>query len=329
MKTVKIKYVDMWKNFCPEKDIFYEYLSKHPEKYKIEFSDDPDYILYGVFGYENLKYDCIRIFVGHEYKFPDFNLCDYATGNCCMDFSERYYYYPGIYMPTYRLTYSKMEKRDSIKIYANDREFCAFTYSNRYANKKREQFYRELSKYKKVDSGGRFLNNVGGPVSDKIEFESGHKFSIAFENESAPGYVTEKIAESFAAGCIPIYWGDPLIKRMFNEKSFINVNDYNSIEETIEAVKRIDNDDDLYYQMVNEPNIKNEFKLEQIISGFDDYAGKIFDMPLESARRLSVRWYLEEQRRNMGLYSMAKVKNKIHAYSKGIKYRVKNIKRNG
>lgn len=40
MKTVKIKYVDMWKNFCPEKDIFYEYLSKHPEKYKIEFSDD-------------------------------------------------------------------------------------------------------------------------------------------------------------------------------------------------------------------------------------------------------------------------------------------------
>ena len=28
----------------------------------------------------------------------------------------------------------------------------------------RDLFFRQLSKYRKVDSGGRHLNNIGGPV---------------------------------------------------------------------------------------------------------------------------------------------------------------------
>lgn len=74
--------------------------------------------------------------------------------------------------------------------------------------------FEALKKYKKVNSGGRYLNNIGRAVVDKIQFESRHKFSICFENSSYPGYTTEKIIEAFAAKTIPIYWGNPCVGNM-------------------------------------------------------------------------------------------------------------------
>ena len=38
-----------------------------------------------------------------------------------------------------------------------------------------------------------------------------------------PGYTTEKIAEPWLEGCIPIYWGDPEITRDINPDCFINM----------------------------------------------------------------------------------------------------------
>ena len=62
--------------------------------------------------------------------------------------------------------------------------------------------------YKHIDSGGKYKNNIGAPVADKLAFLSEGKFNIAFENSSANGYTTEKLIEAFAAGTIPLYWGD-------------------------------------------------------------------------------------------------------------------------
>ncbi|RIY37859.1 glycosyltransferase [Psittacicella gerlachiana] len=42
---------------------------------------------------------------------------------------------------------------------------------------------------------------------DKIAYARNFIFMICPENSSAPGYVSEKIFEAMAAGCIPIYWG--------------------------------------------------------------------------------------------------------------------------
>ena len=50
---------------------------------------------------------------------------------------------------------------------------------------------------------------MGGPVASKLDFDRSHKFSIVCENTAHSGYTTEKLVEAFAAGCIPIYWGDP------------------------------------------------------------------------------------------------------------------------
>lgn len=44
--------------------------------------------------------------------------------------------------------------------------------------------------------------------NDKKKYLQQFQFNICSENSAAPGYVTEKLFESFEAGAIPIYWGD-------------------------------------------------------------------------------------------------------------------------
>lgn len=49
-----------------------------------------------------------------------------------------------------------------------ERKFCSFVVSNGFnCDKEREIFFKLLNTYKKIDSGGRFLNNIGYRVYDK------------------------------------------------------------------------------------------------------------------------------------------------------------------
>ncbi len=65
------------------------------------------------------------------------------------------------------------------------------------STKVRNNFFLKISKYKKVDSGGLALNNIGYIVKNKLEFIKDYKFTIAFENSSYSGYTTEKITDAF------------------------------------------------------------------------------------------------------------------------------------
>ena len=94
--------------------------------------------------------------------------------------------------------------------------------------------------------GGRCRNNINGPVSDKIEFLSNYKFSIAMENSDGDGYLSEKIYDSFRSGTIPIYYGDYVIDEFINPKTYILIKGEKDIDEKIEYIKKIDNDIKLY-----------------------------------------------------------------------------------
>lgn len=61
-------------------------------------------------------------------------------------------------------------------------------------------------------------------------------FVIAMENSIGDGYVTEKIVNAFYSGAIPIYWGSSNINELFNKNSFINISDFNTIDDCIEYV---------------------------------------------------------------------------------------------
>ena len=109
--------------------------------------------------------------------------------------------------------------------------------------------------------GGRCRNNIGARIKDKINFLSEYKFSIAMENSEGDGYISEKIADSFRAGTIPIYYGDYLIDEYINPKTYILIRGEKDIDKKIEYIKKIDNDDKLYMEIMKEkPIIDNKFK---------------------------------------------------------------------
>jgi alpha(1,3/1,4) fucosyltransferase len=148
---------------------------------------------------------------------------------------------------------------DPLQILAAKEKFCSFVISgyNPRKNRNRVDFFHQLSKYKRVDSGGRKLNNIGGPISGgsrgKIDFLRRYKFNIAFENRSLPGYSTEKIFEPMVARCLPIYWGNPEIAAEFNPKSFLNYFDFPSEKALIEKIIELDKDDEKYLEYVRQP----------------------------------------------------------------------------
>jgi hypothetical protein len=156
-------------------------------------------------------------------------------------------------------------KRDvkPMRILQKKKRFCAFIYYN-LNGQVRNLFFDLLSKYKRVDAPGRCRRNIPGfdnrpnmrgkgRYESKVRFLRNYKFAIAFENASYPGYTTEKLFHAMLANTIPIYWGNPVVHRDFNTKSFINYHDFKSIDKVIRRVIELDKDDGYYAKYMRQP----------------------------------------------------------------------------
>lgn len=295
MKKIKIKICNYdEKDKCSYGYFFVNILKKY---YVVEISEDPDYLFYNESTDDHLKYNCVKIFYTGENIHPNFNFCDYALGFDYLSFGDRYYHLPIYLVATY---YQEKELNQAENIdftkprpltkqdLANKTEFCSFVYSNYLADSARKDFFDKLSEYKKVNAGGRYLNNIGGRVDNKLEFEAKHKFSIAFENSSNAGYTTEKIVTALTARTIPIYWGNPEIAREFNGDCFINCHQYDNFGQVIERIKEIDANDDLYLSMINQPVLAKNYNPEEIKNGLETFLRNIIDQPLNRARRVKI-----------------------------------------
>jgi hypothetical protein len=134
----------------------------------------------------------------------------------------------------------------------NKPKFCLFS-SSHDGCKARNDFFAELSKYKHVDSCGRYMNNISCPGSwgsvEYIEFMNDYKFMICFENKSQPNYFTEKLINAYYGGAIPIYWGCPNINDYVNMDAILYLKpDYtnNDFQELIKKVAELDNNAGAY-----------------------------------------------------------------------------------
>ncbi|MEK7680916.1 MAG: glycosyltransferase family 10 [Patescibacteria group bacterium] len=296
MKKIRVKicgYGERYEN--PRSNYFYKTLEKF---YEVELSENPDYVFYIDSSFEHLKYrDCVKIFYTGENISPNFNLCDYAVGCDYVEFGDRFYRLP-VYLVAVFYQPKELEQAGTIdlkksKIFTKDDlrkklEFCSFVYSNYRSDKSRKIIFDKFSTYKKVNSGGGYLNNVGGRIDNKLEFEAKHKFSIAFENSSRSGYTTEKIVCSLVADTIPIYWGNPDIGREFNIKRFINCHDYKSFDDVVERIKEIDQNDDLYLSIINEPVLAEGYDFQKVRDGFGVFLRHIIEQPINTARRRTI-----------------------------------------
>ena len=88
-----------------------------------------------------------------------------------------------------------------------------------------------------------------------IDNYKNYKFIFALENSQVNGYVTEKLLNAFYSGAIPIYWGSSNINDLFNKDAFINVADFESIDECVDHIINMSPDE--LQKIQNEP-IYNE-----------------------------------------------------------------------
>lgn len=267
-RVKRIKFVDFWGKFDVHDNFFTNLLDKYNYKYKI-VNKNPDIVIFSVFGkYQNndimssLKnffngnfyYNTKKIFfTGEYYKKNKFKkIVKNADLNLTFQYTPKY---NNIRLP---LWVFNRQNSNSFTLTEKPIEgFCSFVYSNdiQYRN----DFCKKLSKYKKIFCGGGSLNNIGYKVKDKIQFQKKYKFCIAFENHVQDGYTTEKIIDAYYSNCIPIYCGSKYVHKDFNKQTFINANDFETDEDLINYIIKVDNDDTLYKSYLNKPIYTKEW----------------------------------------------------------------------
>lgn len=319
-RLIKIAYTDFWSSADFDNIVFTKALREIADVRICNNVEDADYVIYSVFGFKHLDIPdrCISIMYTGENICPDFNLCDYALGFEYVEFGDRYLRFP-VYLVDGDIQGAEKKHlaAENLDLKKDKVGFCSFVVSNLdNANPIKRQFFEELGKYKTVSSGGRCLNNVGGPVTNKKEFEAKHKFCLVFENSSHSGYTTEKIVDAFAACSVPIYWGDPDVSKVFNDKAFINVMDFPNIGEAINKIKEIDNDNSAYMDMLREPALVSDvYSYAHQYELLEDFLYNIISQPKEEAmrrnREFRGKMYVEQLRQWRDKSAQAGLKNAI------------------
>jgi hypothetical protein len=293
-KKIRLDFCDFHPGFRKTDNFFYHLLKDH---FPIELTDQPDFLIYGPSGHQHRLHTGVRIHFSQEPRFPNYRDCDYSFTCHYLDDPRH------CRLPLY-VTYGTAEEimrapEEAEAILAGKSKFCAFVVGNykRRKNHNRVECFLKLSRYKRVDSGGRVMNNIGGPIPGwsrgKVEFLRAYKFNIAFENRSLPGYTSEKLYEAMQARCLPIYWGNPRVAEDFNPRSFLNAADFPTLDALVERVIELDQDDEQYLAMMREPCLPDNrptrwFDLDRLRAQFE----RIFTTPIRPVGHRRRWWHL-------------------------------------
>lgn len=145
-------------------------------------------------------------------------------------------------------------------------KFCALVASHDFTGI-RKNLLGLVNTIEKVSCPGNFMYNDNSLKlqynDNKLEYLKDFMFNLCPENDSANGYVTEKIFDALCADTIPIYWGgDFLIEPdVLNQNYIINLNP-NDYEYSLKQIK------DLYTNKILYSKFK---KQDKIISTAPDW----------------------------------------------------------
>lgn len=279
---LKVAFTDWWvQEYCggtfnTSNNLLVNILNKHSELIHrtikiVSAKDSPDILFYSLFGNEYKNY----------INNPDIR-CIFYSGEACAQRSDAAYNFTFEYDVTGRnirlplwmcydtsfLVEESYKRKNGVASLSSVKrdKFCSCIISNN-GNAIRRNIIDALNKYKQVDCGGSFLNNIGFIVprgencSGKLEHNKQYKFVLAMENTDYLGYCTEKLADAYKSFSIPIYWGNKEGSKDFNPKSFINVNDFDTLEALVEYVMKVDQDENLFNSYFQVP-ILNDYWLE-------------------------------------------------------------------
>lgn len=169
-----------------------------------------------------------------------------------------------------------LEEKENVVVFIN---------SNCNTMSKREKYVRELSKFVTVKSYGKCLHNTEWVPSleestlgrdrpklmQKYPILRKAKFCIAMENSVVKDYNSEKLWESMASGCIPIYLGDNRIRDFlpapYNE-IYIDVNDYqmnmSAVANKLTELMRDDNEYNEFMKWKSRPPLSGYLRWKEV-----------------------------------------------------------------
>lgn len=274
-------------------DFFIDVLSMGYEV--IRDDENPDYVIFcdETFGTSHKKFNdknVLKIFFTGENRRPWNYECHVAITFDHFE-SPRHYRLP-LYVVENWVQMAKIGLPDIREIQrtataADKTGFCSFVSSNPNCQD-RNRAFELISCYKRIDSAGPLFNNMGYTLprdginaqKSKFDFLKTRKFNLCYENGSYPGYVTEKVFHALYTNTVPIYWGSSTVEMDFNPKAIINRHDYETDEELMMRIIELDNDDDKYNEVLQQPilNPRNKlFEMERFVRWFHNnvYHGQL------------------------------------------------------
>jgi hypothetical protein len=263
---VRLGFAGFWDSFDPRDNFFTRLLAR---RYDVEVCADPDFLIHSCIGrrkHDHLRHDGVRIFYSGENIAPDWHSTDWAF-TFGYSAHPRHFRLPlwALYIDPASLVKPAADAATTAAAVAARPRFCGFVVSNPLC---------------------RLFNTLGHRVADKAAFLAECRFTIAFENESSPGYTSEKIAEPMAVGSIPIYWGDPLVGRDFDTRSLLSAHDSPSLDDLVDRVVAVDRDPALLATLLAHPWYRGNrvppcVDPDVILDRFTT----IFETPIETASR--------------------------------------------
>lgn len=288
--TINVKLVNTY-----EKDVTLPIAQALDERYNVQLNDkDYDIVIYSVFHddrdrIKSLKEDSekIKFFYTYEAALPNLNDYDLTLGFDHIN-DPKYIRFP-FYINRWKskLTTENIKGNQRAELGTckpNKPVFACFLVTNgglkmHWLSKTtdidgtvaRDSLFHKLSEYKKVESGGKHLNNIGRivPHEETQEWLGRCKFIIAYENQSYNGYITEKPFQAYFAGSVPIYYSSQSAVQDINKDAVIFAPDFKDEGEVVEYIKKVDQDDDLYCKIWNQNLITDPDM------AYDNYTAKI------------------------------------------------------
>jgi GR25 family glycosyltransferase involved in LPS biosynthesis len=294
---LNILFTDMWADFNPEYNMFILALRNHIKNIKVVGTSNVnikhDIHIFGPFGTTWHSIDGVKIhFTGENTEPIDHPLVKLNLGY--KHLKDANYLRMPLWMleiDWFQADHKKIRNPIPLPIDAcmnvtiNERKkFCAFVVSNP-TNPIRNEAFETLNTYKPVDSAGHLFNNVGnvifagygggGGELKKHIFLKDYKFCLAYENSSSEGYTTEKLLHAKAAGCIPIYWGDPRVVDDFDPSGFIDLTD--NPGSLLRRVRELEENPDLLLKMRSVPAISLKKRVE-VLNTFQRFCEKTIEI---------------------------------------------------
>lgn len=132
----------------------------------------------------------------------------------------------------------------------------------------RGAMYKYISKIDKINCPSLFMHNDNSLKNrfndNKLEYLKQFKFNICPENLIENGYITEKLFDSFEAGCIPIWNGDESIEPdIINKDAILYWEKDSDNKDLLKEIKTLYKDDIYYNKFISKPRL--------IIDGATDY----------------------------------------------------------